>query len=135
MEAGPEAGVTNRAYGISPLTADFNQDGYPDLIHLNLLGEQNVFLSKGGTQGYLKVQLPNTVDSIGANVSVQLEDGSELVRQFIIGEGLVSDQSHTLIFGLGEQNATGVRVENLDGNTAKVDGAFRNEIVDLTPGS
>ncbi len=37
-EVGAEAGVRNRAYGISPLVADFNADGYPDLVHVNLLG-------------------------------------------------------------------------------------------------
>lgn len=131
MEAGKQAGVQNRAYGIAPLTADFNQDGYPDLIHLNLKDVQNVFLSKGGTQGFLKVQLPNTVDSIGANVTVQLEDGTKRVRQFVLGEGLVSDQSHILIFGLGDQNATTVTVESLAGSTNEIAGNFRNELLEL----
>ena len=135
MEAGPESGVQNRAYGISPLTADFNLDGYPDLIHVNLLGAQNVFISKGGDQGFLKVRLPNTIESIGANVSVQLADGTKQVRQFVIGEGLVSDQSHVLIFGLGSQQATSILVETLDGKSKELSGEFRNEIVDIEYGS
>ena len=135
IEAGPESGVRNRAYGISPLTADFNQDGYPDLIHVNLLGEQNVFISKGGDQGFLKVRLPNTVDSVGANVTVQLSDGSKQVRQFVIGEGLVSDQSHVLIFGLGDQQATSILIEKLDGGTEEITGDFQNEIIDIEYGS
>src|SRR5207248_1621804 len=32
------AGVENRYYAISPLVADLNQDGYPDLIYANLDG-------------------------------------------------------------------------------------------------
>jgi len=135
MEAGPESGVQNRAYGISPLTADFNQDGYPDLIHVNLLGEQNVFISKGGDQGFLKVRLPNTVDSIGAKVTVQLKDGTNQVRDFVLGEGLVSDQSHTLIFGLDSQNAISVLVEKLDGETKEFTGSFHNETIDVIFGS
>jgi len=90
-EAGKESGVVNREFGIAPITADFNQDGYPDLIHVNLLGPQNVFISKAGNNGYLKVKLPNNVGSVGAEVHVTLEDGTTLVQSFVIGEGLVSD--------------------------------------------
>ncbi len=131
-DVGAETGVINRAYGISPITADFNQDGYPDLIHVNLLGKQNVFLSTGGDQGYLKVRLPNTIDSVGAQVKVELEDGSTLVRQFVIGEGLVSDQSHVLIFGLGKQRAVSVSVSNLAGVEKNMPGSFRNETINLS---
>ena len=99
-EAGEDAGSVNREYGISPLTADFNQDGYPDLIHVNLLGAQNVFISKAGDNGYLKVKLPNTVESIGSQVQVTLDDGTTLIQTFVVGEGLVSDQSHVLILSL-----------------------------------
>ncbi len=131
-DVGAETGVINRAYGISPITADFNQDGYPDLIHVNLLGKQNVFLSTGGDQGYLKVRLPNTIDSVGAQVKVELEDGSTLVRQFVIGEGLVSDQSHVLIFGLGKQRAVSVSVSNLAGVEKNMPGSFRNETINIS---
>jgi len=114
MDAGDDIGVRNRSFGISPLTADFNKDGYPDLVHVNLLGSQRVFLSKGGDQGFLKVKLPNTVESIGAEVSVTLDDGSTLIQTFVIGEGLVSDQSHTLIFGLGSNKAMKVSIDRLN---------------------
>jgi len=131
MEAGDEADVQNRYYGISPLTADFNQDGYPDLIHVNLLGPQNVFISKGGDQGYLKVMLPNTIESVGAEITVTLDDGSKIVQTFVVGEGLVSDQSHTLIFGLGSRSASSVVVNRLDGSSYQQEGSFRNQIVKL----
>ena len=127
METGKEAGVLNREYGITPLTADFNQDGYPDLVHVNLLGPQNVFLSDGGDSGYLKVVLPNTIESVGAKVSVTLEDGTTLVQTFIVGEGLVSDQSHTLIFGLGVDSAVLIEARFLDGSIKQLDGMFRNQ--------
>ncbi len=127
MDAGKAAGVQNREYGITPLTADFNQDGYPDLIHINLLGEQKVFLSEAGDQGYLKVKLPNVIESVGAEVTVTLDDGNQIVQTFVVGEGLLSDQSHTLIFGLSSQQATSVSVVRLDGNNAERNGSFRNE--------
>jgi len=130
-EAGEEAGVVNREYGITPLTADFNQDGYPDLIHVNLLGPQNVFISKAGSNGYLKIKLPNNVSSVGTEVQVTLEDGSTLIQSFVVGEGLVSDQSHVLIFGLGQQKATSVMVKALDGSEQELVGEFHNQLLDI----
>lgn len=130
-EAGDEAGVVNREFGITPLTADFNQDGYPDLIHVNLLGPQNVFLSKAGSNGYLKVKLPNDVSSVGSEVHVTLEDGSTLIQSFVVGEGLVSDQSHVLIFGLGEQKAISVLIKALDGSEQELVGVFHNQLLDI----
>lgn len=130
-EVGDESGVRNREYGISPLTADFNQDGYPDLVHVNILGPQNVFLSEGGDQGYLKIRLPNTVESVGAVVTVTLADGASLVQTFVVGEGLLSDQSHMLTFGLGDQEAVSVSVSNLDGAVNVEQGNYRNETIEF----
>ena len=130
-EAGEDAGIVNREYGISPLTADFNQDGYPDLIHVNLLGAQNVFISKAGDNGYLKVKLPNTVESIGSQVQVTLDDGTTLIQTFVVGEGLVSDQSHVLIFGLGKQKATRVLLKTLDNREKEQVGEFHNQLLEL----
>ncbi|MFT5044595.1 MAG: hypothetical protein ACI8UP_001564, partial [Porticoccaceae bacterium] len=131
MEAGDKSGVQNRAFGITPLTADFNQDGYPDLVHVNLLGQQKAFLSKGGNQGFLKVKLPNTIDSVGTEVSVTLDDGNTLIQTFVVGEGLVSDQSHILIFGLGTNNATKVSIDRLNSPVQELSGQFRNELLEL----
>lgn len=130
-EAGEEARVVNREFGITPLTADFNQDGYPDLIHVNLLGPQNVFISKAGSNGFLKIKLPNDVSSVGAEVHVTLEDGSTLIQSFVVGEGLVSDQSHVLIFGLGSQKANRVLIKTLDGSERELTGEFHNQLLDV----
>ena len=131
-ETGKQSGVRNREFGISPLTADFNQDGYPDLVHVNILGPQNVFLSEGGDQGFLKVRLSNTVSSVGTVVAVTLDDGSTLVQTFIVGEGLLSDQSHVLTFGLGDQQANSISATALDGTVSTLEGSYRNENVNFT---
>ena len=130
-ETGDQSGVRNREYGISPLTADFNQDGYPDLVHVNILGPQNIFLSEGGDQGYLKIRLPNTIGSVGTVVTVTLDDGSTVVQTFVVGEGLLSDQSHMLIFGLGDRQATAISATALDGVVDAVEGSYRNETIQL----
>ena len=128
---GKQAGVQNRYYGISPLTADFNQDGYPDVVHVNLKGPQKIFLSKGGSQQHLKIKLPNTVKSIGAKVMVTLDDGSKLHNTFVIGEGLCSDQSHVLTFGLNGQSASAITITYLDGEVVNRSGSFANQTVKL----
>jgi hypothetical protein len=126
---GSEAGVVNRRYSIAPITADFNGDGYPDIVHVNIAGRSQAFISEGGDAGYLKVKLPNHVSSIAATVEVTLADGSTLGKPFVSGEGLCSDPSHILIFGLGDQHATHVQVTHLNGAQDGIAGNLRNEIV------
>lgn len=130
-EVSNKVGISNKEYGITPLTADFNQDGYPDLVHVNLLGPQQVYLSKAGGQNYLKVKLPNVVRSIGARVSVELENGEVLNQYFVVGEGLVSDQSHVLVFGLNNLLANKVSVQFLDGDKVSETGEFLNATVEF----
>jgi len=130
-EVSDQAGVQNRLFGISPLTADFNQDGAPDLVHVNLLGEQKVFLSNAPTNHFLKVKLPNTVESIGAKITVNLVDGRTLKQSFIVGEGLCSDQSHTLIFGLEHTEVESVNVNYLNGTHSEANDVRSNSILNF----
>ncbi len=130
-EVSDKVNVVNREYGITPLTADFNQDGYPDLIHVNLLGPQKVYISEAGDQGYLKVKLPDLLESIGAKVEVQLDNGKSLFQYFVVGEGLVSDQSPIMIFGLNDATATAISVQMLNGKTSEQLGEFRNTLVEM----
>ena len=126
---GKQANVVNKRYSISPLTADFNADGYPDIIHVNIAGRSQAFLSAGGDAGYLKVRLPNRVSSIAATVQVTLEDGTTLTKPFVSGEGLCSDPSHILIFGLDDQRSTSVTVRFVDGAEQVSSGSWRNQTV------
>ncbi len=95
------SGLTNRYLGQSPLVADFNQDGYPDMVYVNLNGPLRAFINNGGVSNYLTVSLKDIPSSIGARVVVQKMDGSELTKQFVTSTGLVTDQSPDLFFGLG----------------------------------
>ena len=96
---------------------------------MNIADRSQAFLSKGGDASYLKVKLPNDIASIAASVAVTLDDGSKLVRPFVSGEGLGSDQSHIITFGLGDQRATSVDVTYINGATDERSGEFRNQVV------
>lgn len=133
-EVGAEAGVVNRRYSIAPVTTDFNNDGRPDIVHVNIAGRSKVFLSNSGSNSYLKLRLPDDISSIGAMATVTLEDGSKLFKPFVSGEGLASDSSHVITVGLGDQSATGVEVAFIDGSKQALTGSFRDETVTVPPG-
>ena len=126
-EVGAQAGVVNKRYSIAPITADFNGDGRPDIVHVNISGRSLAFISNGDTpNGFLKIKLPDTISSIGAIAKVTLEDGSVVYKPFVSGEGLASDASHIIIAGLGTQSATSVEVTYLGGGKATQTGNFRD---------
>lgn len=112
---GKEAGVVNQAFSIAPLSADFNLDGVPDLVHANMAGKSKVFLSEGNTKSFLKVKIPNESKSVGAMVKASLSDGRVLYRPFVKGEGLCSDSTPIITLGLGEATVVSVEVTFLDG--------------------
>ncbi len=129
-EVGAQAGVVNKRYSIAPVTSDFNGDGRPDIVHVNIAGRSKVFLSNGdGTNGFLKVALPRDITSIGAMVTITLEDGTELFKPYVSGEGLASDSSHIIIAGLGDQKATKVALRYISGDTDERTGSFQNETI------
>jgi len=100
-----EAGVENPYFAISPLIADFNGNGYPDLVYTNLSGKLRVFLNKGGSNHFLKVELNNEPKSLGATVVVEKENGETLTGFFVPTQGLCTYQTNTLFFGLGGNSA------------------------------
>jgi hypothetical protein len=117
-----ESGVVNPNYAISPLTADFNNDGYPDLIYSNLAGRSKIFINDGGDNNYLKVALEQTPKALGSKVQVITASGKTLTDWLVTGEGLGSDQSHTLVFGLGKENAIqNINIRYSDGSRNSID--------------
>ncbi len=71
----------------------------------NLSGKLRVFLNKGGHNHYLKVELKNEPQSLGATVVVEKENGKTLTGFFVPTQGLCSYQTNTLFFGLGSDTA------------------------------
>ena len=128
-ETGEQSGVINTGYSITPITADFNNDGYPDVVHVNVAGKSKAFINKGGDAKYLKVKLPDTVASIAAKITVRRSDGRVLRRDYVLGEGLNSDQSHIQVFALGNAHASEIIVQYINGETSVQTGNWTNTLV------
>ena len=97
------ARADHRSYGISPLLADFNADGYLDVIMVNLHGPSVAYFNNGGRGRYLQVDLGDIPEALHAVLSVTTESG-RVYHQFVVGQqGLGADQTPIVQFGLGEQ--------------------------------
>ena len=75
------------------------------MVRANVQGQSKVQISNGHGNNWLKLELPNTVRSLGAVATAHLASGKTLTKHFITSEGLCSDSTHLLFFGLG-QNET-----------------------------
>lgn len=95
------AGIDNANFGIAPVVADFNGDGWQDVAFANLTQPARAFISQGGSAAWLQVLLPQAPAALTARVEVRRSDGVVLHDQLLSGEGLASEQTRTLQFGLG----------------------------------
>jgi hypothetical protein len=75
------------------------------------------------------VELGSDVASIGANVKVQLSDGRTLNRPYVSGEGLCSDSSRIIIFGLANASVNNIEVAYVNGTRKNKNGDFTNELI------
>jgi hypothetical protein len=126
-----QADVVNKNYAITPLSSDFNNDGYPDLVYANLDGEVKAFINKGGNANYLKVKMADKPNLIGAAVTVNTNSGTQ-TNFNSIGEGLCSDQSNTLIFGLGtEKVINSITIKDANGAIQTIDSVKVNTTIPI----
>ena len=123
-----QAKVINKNFAITPLTSDFNGDGYPDLVYANLDGNLRVFINNGGEQNYLKVRFPEKAKFVGAKVVVKTNNGKSMSDVYILGEGLGSDMTNVLTFGI-DKNAIVKRmsIKYIDGTREIVEKPALNQ--------
>ncbi|WP_282116919.1 CRTAC1 family protein [Cellulophaga baltica] len=113
-----ESGVENPFYGITALVSDFNKDGYLDLIWTNIDGPAFAYLNEGGTNNHIQINLVENAATMGAKVTVETPT-RKLTDWLVTGEGLASDQTALLNFGLGEE--TTVNKITIQYSNGKVD--------------
>ena len=128
---GEKAGVVNKRFSIAPLVGDFNGNGRPDIVHVNLGGRSVAFLNKAGKGNSLKVKLPNTVAFSGAKVTVMDSGGRNQSKWLVHGEGMSSESSPVLIFGLAENTAASIQIKRVGEDVESFSGPFESGTFDL----
>ena len=99
------ANVVNPYYAISPLIADFTNNGFPDLVYTNLNGPLRVFLNQGNKNNFIKIILKNEPASIGAKIVVETESGKKITSFFVPAQGLCTSQTNQIMIGIGKEKA------------------------------
>ncbi|MEW6754967.1 MAG: FG-GAP-like repeat-containing protein, partial [Candidatus Latescibacterota bacterium] len=105
-QAGPGLALEKVSRGCA--MGDYDNDGDPDLLVMNLNDSPDLLHNCGGSRsGWLGLELEGTVsnrDAIGARVEVHA-GGRVLMRQVQRGYGYLSAHDPRLLFGLGDATA------------------------------
>ena len=126
-----KSGVVNPYFAITSLVSDFNNDGYLDMIWVNIDTQSLAYINKGGTNNYLQVDLGESVNVQGAKVTVTTATKT-LTEWLVTGEGLASDQTALLQFGLEKETAVSkLTVHLANDKEISIDNPKINTIIDL----
>lgn len=126
------AHLENRRFGISPLVADFNNDGYPDLVQVNLDGPSKAYINHGGNAKFLKVDLGDSPSTPGVQISLLFNNGARYSKQAVTSQGIAADQTHIVTFGLGRQaDVASLEVRYPSGKTLAIEEPVLNTTLDL----
>ncbi len=125
-----ETRTVNKAFEIAALATDLNNDGALDMVRANLQGQSKVQISNGHGNNWLKLELPNTAKSLGAIATAQLSSGKVLTKHFITSEGLCSDSTHLLYFGLGQtETVSSINIQYLTGPAQTIESPGMNKTI------
>ncbi len=124
-------GLDNPHFGQSPMIADLNGDGRPDVVWLNMDGPLRAFLNQGQSR-YLTLRFADDHRCQGAKAEVALADGTLLRRQMIASTGLLTDQTATLFFGLpGTSPVSKVTITSMSGTVSELAEAVENTTLNV----
>ncbi|MEH6367432.1 MAG: FG-GAP-like repeat-containing protein [Pseudomonas marincola] len=99
-----ELEVGDPYYGQSPVIYDIDSDGRPDLFWLNMGQKPKAYLNTGKAS-YIKLTFADNLALAGANVTVISKAGRSYTQQLNTQAGLLTDQSNSLFFGLGDDKS------------------------------
>ncbi|SFN79480.1 Por secretion system C-terminal sorting domain-containing protein [Bizionia echini] len=128
------------AKSYSNAVGDFNNDGFPDIAVSNI-NYENMYLWENqtvNTNNWLKVKLTGVQsnrDGIGSRLEISI-NGDKQYRYTHCGEGYLSQNSNTEVFGLGTNDVVDyVKVTWLSGIVDYVENVNANQLLEITEGS
>ncbi len=128
------------AKSYSNAIGDIDNDGFPEIV-VNNDSHNNIFLWKNQTENsnnWLKVKLEGTVSNrngIGSFIEISI-NGEKQYRYTLCGEGYLSQNSATEIFGVGTvENIDYVKVKWLSGIEDVIYNISSNQLLNITEGS
>lgn len=126
-----ESGVINPNFGITALVSDFNQDGYLDMIWTNINTPSLAYINNGGNNNFIQIYLKENSKNIGAKITVETE--KRVLTDFLInGEGLASDQTGLIHFGLANDTAVKkLSISYINGEVDMILNPKINTVVDV----
>ncbi len=127
----PGLGLEHRAFSQSPLIADFDGDGRPDVFWADMAGVGRAFLNRS-ENNFITLRFPDSARSFGARAFVVNADGDKsIIRELHNNTGMSTDQRAALTFGLGQNTAARAVVEWPDGNIKTIKAQKMNTVIDV----
>ncbi|MCC7478585.1 VCBS repeat-containing protein [bacterium] len=119
-----ESGISMPWDTRSAIPADLNSDGRSDLLVSTSVGQPQICLAQGsGQPGSLMLRLRGkgaNSQAVGTRVSIELEDGTSLLREVQAGSGYLGSYSGPLLVDLPSgARARGIKVRWPDGSESE----------------
>ena len=122
-------GLNNPHFGQSPIIADLNNDGMPDVLWLNMDGTAKAFLNSS-TANFFAVSINDRANLLGTRFRLDTTSGKSYTREVVTSTGMLTDQTPNIVFGLGEdEKVKRLIIMRTDGSTEIIESAdINNEI-------
>lgn len=127
------SGGTNPFFGAAPIAADFNGDGRPDLVWANVASPSLAYISQATDNNFITLDFPDVAASLNAEIMLTLPDWTHRYKQVITSQGLGSDSTRKITFGLGAfEKAERIVIKFQNGNQVELSNILANRTLPVT---